>query len=166
MDGVTLGCRTGCSGHQQDLYLVWKIPAPAEVMDAEPSSLAANLGDNRKQSPADRVDPQGRELVREERKAKSSQLTMGKWGFNRALLSHPRRAVREPVWYMRVRLREIHHRLIAVRFQKGVNSSPSFMQAGHGLKFPAQNTFFARGISSPIKTQPPLWWVGQFYLSY
>lgn len=78
MDGVTLGCRTGCLGHQQDLYLVCKIPAPPDVMDAEPSSLAANLGDHRKQCPADRVDPEGRGLVREERKEKSSQLTMGK----------------------------------------------------------------------------------------
>lgn len=78
MDGVTLGCRTECLGHQQDFYLVWKIPAPPGVMDAEPSSLAANLGDNRKRCPADRVDPEGRGLVLEGRKAKSSQLTMGK----------------------------------------------------------------------------------------
>lgn len=75
MDGVTLGCRTLCSGHQQDFYLVWKILAPPDVMDAEPSSLAANLGDNRKQCP---VAPKGRGLMIEERKAKSSQLTVGK----------------------------------------------------------------------------------------
>lgn len=75
MDAVTLGCRTGCSGHQEDFYLVWKILAPPDVMDAEPGSLAANLGDSRKQCP---VDPKGRGLMIEGRKAKSSQLKMGK----------------------------------------------------------------------------------------
>lgn len=78
MDGVTLGCRTGCLGHQQNFYLVWKIPAPPGVMDAEPSSLAANLGDNQKRCPADRVDPEGRGLVLEGRKEKIQPAYNGK----------------------------------------------------------------------------------------
>jgi len=39
---------------------------------------------------------------------------------------------------MGVGLREIYHRLSVVRFQKDVNSSPSFMKVGRGLEFPAQ----------------------------